>query len=170
MQDEAVHVQSTEARPVKEALRDHRASGLLAGRLSSLAGGQVQLEPLLGAEARGGEDVTRFDLTCRLRMLKNQLQVGEIDALEYRHLRRGAALAYSEGKPTRKKARRAVQSALEAGELRRPEHCEGCEGAGPIEAHHPDYSKPLSVAWLCDSCHARADRELADKVPEKARA
>ena len=114
--------------------------------------------------------MTRFDLTCRLRMLKNQLQSGELDAMEYRYLRRGAALAYSEGKSARKKARRAVQSALEAGELRRPERCEGCEGAGPIEAHHPDYSKPLDVRFLCDSCHARADRELADKVPERVKA
>ena len=114
--------------------------------------------------------MTRFDLTCRLRMLKNQLHAGEIDALEYRYLRRGAALAYSEFKPTRRKARRAVQSALEAGELRRPEHCEGCGGAGPIEAHHDDYNRPLAVCWVCPCCHDRADRELAGKMPEGARA
>ena len=113
--------------------------------------------------------MTRFDLSCRLRMLRNQLQAGELDAQEYRYLRRGAGLAYAEGKPTRRKARRSVQTALEAGELRRPERCEGCEGAGPIEAHHPDYVKPLCVAWLCESCHGRADRELAGKVPGGAR-
>jgi len=129
----------------------------------------MQLAPLLGAADRGGEDVTLFDLTCRLRMLKNQLKAGELDALEYRYLRRGAALAYSEGKPTRRKARRAVQSALEAGELRRPERCEGCEGAGPIEAHHPDYSKPLDVAWLCEHCHLLADREMATVLAEARR-
>jgi len=114
--------------------------------------------------------VTLFDLTCRLRMLKNQLQAGEIDALEYRYLRRGAALAYAEGKPQRRRARRQVQSAVESGRMQRPGTCENCGIPGIVEGHHPDYSKPLSVAWLCDSCHARADRELADKVPEKARA
>lgn len=103
--------------------------------------------------------MTRFDLTSRLKMLRNMLQAGELDAKECRLLRRGAALAYSEDGPSRRKARRAVQSALEAGELIRPEHCEACGDPAQVEGHHPDYSQPLEVRWLCGNCHNAADRE-----------
>ena len=113
--------------------------------------------------------MTLFDLTCRLRMLKNQLQAGEIDALEYRYLRRGAALAYAEGKPQRRRARRQVQSAVETGRMQRPGSCENCGIPGIVQGHHGDYSKPLAVKWVCSACHVRADRELAAKVPVGAR-
>ncbi len=31
--------------------------------------------------------------------------------------------------------------------------CEGC-GGDDAQKHHDDYSQPLSVRWLCQSCHA----------------
>ena len=39
-----------------------------------------------------------------------------------------------------------------------PEHCEGCGLKKRLEKHHPDYSKPLLVVWLCKPCHAIADK------------
>jgi twinkle protein len=69
----------------------------------------------------------------------------------------------------RKRARRAVQSALERGELVKPEACEGCGAPGPVEAHHEDYSKPLDVRWLCPGCHGAADRTLTGRVPAGVR-
>lgn len=39
-----------------------------------------------------------------------------------------------------------------------PETCEGCGLKKPVERHHPDYSKPLLVVWLCKPCHAIADK------------
>ena len=37
--------------------------------------------------------------------------------------------------------------------LIRPTVCSECGNTGKIEAHHPDYSKPLEVDWLCKACH-----------------
>jgi hypothetical protein len=33
-----------------------------------------------------------------------------------------------------------------------PQPCEVC-GATKVEKHHPDYSKPLEVRWLCREHH-----------------
>lgn len=35
----------------------------------------------------------------------------------------------------------------------KPDHCLSCGKRGEIEAHHPDYTKPLEVLWTCRSCH-----------------
>ncbi|WP_217678409.1 hypothetical protein [Falsochrobactrum tianjinense] len=51
------------------------------------------------------------------------------------------------------KAHLAVQRALSSGELIKPP-CEVC-GDVQVDAHHDDYSKPLSVRWLCRQHHTR---------------
>ena len=33
-----------------------------------------------------------------------------------------------------------------------PEPCKAC-GSMFVQKHHPDYSKPLAVEWLCQPCH-----------------
>jgi protein-arginine kinase activator protein McsA len=47
----------------------------------------------------------------------------------------------------------AVKAAIKRGELIRPMLCEGCGQQRSVDAHHDDYSKPLSVRWLCRACH-----------------
>lgn len=37
--------------------------------------------------------------------------------------------------------------------VRKP--CAKC-GATEAEKHHPDYSKPLDIVWLCRPCHLKA--------------
>ena len=41
--------------------------------------------------------------------------------------------------------------------MSRCEHCEASYrfkgGRRAIQAHHPDYNKPLDVVWLCQKCH-----------------
>ena len=55
--------------------------------------------------------------------------------------------------PEKASARLAVRNALRRGELLRGP-CEDC-GDPTSEAHHDDYSKPLSVRWLCRDHHVQ---------------
>lgn len=52
-------------------------------------------------------------------------------------------------------ARYAVSEAIRAGRLVK-QPCERCGKADKVIAHHPDYSKPLEVQWLCSRHHAEA--------------
>lgn len=58
-------------------------------------------------------------------------------------------------RPERLEANIAIQRQLERGAMVRPDHCEDCGRESLIQAHHPDYSKPLDVEWLCSGCHGR---------------
>ena len=40
-----------------------------------------------------------------------------------------------------------------------PEACQQCGASGKLHRHHPDYSKPKLVEFLCPSCHGRVHRE-----------
>ena|SRR3990167_4413794 len=53
----------------------------------------------------------------------------------------------------KERAREAVMHALVKGTLIRPDICDACGARDTIQAHHPDYSKPLEVVWLCVFCH-----------------
>ena len=57
--------------------------------------------------------------------------------------------------PERKSARDKVSRAIKNGDLKRECQCFFCGGKEGIQAHHPDYSKPLDVFWLCTSCHGK---------------
>lgn len=52
-------------------------------------------------------------------------------------------------------ARSLVRTALYRGDLVRKSICEVCKIKPAREGHHPDYTKPLEVMWLCNSCHKR---------------
>ena len=44
--------------------------------------------------------------------------------------------------------------ALRVGKVTRSAYCALCLAApARIEGHHPDYSHPLDVVWLCPTCH-----------------
>lgn len=56
-------------------------------------------------------------------------------------------------KDHRHRARQAVRRALNRGKLIKPSECSKCHRKIKLTAHHPDYSKPLEVIWLCYECH-----------------
>jgi len=68
--------------------------------------------------------------------------------------RRGnrAVVLDSETKRLRHNARRIARRAIASGKLiKHP--CQIC-GEAQVESHHPDYSQPLDVVWLCKDHHA----------------
>lgn len=60
--------------------------------------------------------------------------------------------------PEKYKAHVVVGNALRDGKLKKGK-CRGC-GSLDVHAHHEDYSRPLEVVWLCDSCHKNRHGEM----------
>jgi hypothetical protein len=60
--------------------------------------------------------------------------------------------------PERKRARQMLTNAIKIGYIK-PEPCmlPDCGSNDNIEGHHPDYSKPLEVVWLCRAHHRAID-------------
>jgi len=58
--------------------------------------------------------------------------------------------------PQKYKARTAAGNALRDGRIHK-EPCYFCGATTDIEMHHPDYSQPLRVYWLCRLCHRKVD-------------
>ena len=57
--------------------------------------------------------------------------------------------------PEKDAARRAVAHALQSGKIVKPSGCFFCKKEARLQAHHPDYSRPLDVFWLCPKCHGK---------------
>jgi hypothetical protein len=55
----------------------------------------------------------------------------------------------SQKRTTRHKLRYAVKRGL----INKPKKCSDCKEEKALQGHHPDYSKPLEVIWLCRKCH-----------------
>src|SRR5262245_23612303 len=53
--------------------------------------------------------------------------------------------------PHKERARKALRYAVRRGYISRGD-CERC-GVPNAQGHHPDYSMPLDVVWLCRTCH-----------------
>lgn len=71
--------------------------------------------------------------------------------------------------PEQRYAHKAVENALLSGKMRRCS-CEVC-GVENAQAHHDDYSQPLSVVWLCPKHHKERHNLMkiaADAVEEVA--
>jgi hypothetical protein len=64
-------------------------------------------------------------------------------------------------------ANRAVWVARKSGQLIRPVVCEICNQLRPLHAHHDDYSKPLSVRWLCAGCHRKHHGQINNSARDQ---
>ena len=57
------------------------------------------------------------------------------------------------------KASKAVEKAIKAGTLIRPDECSECGKKCKPDGHHDDYDKQLDVRWLCRVCHYEHHRK-----------
>jgi len=56
--------------------------------------------------------------------------------------------------PEAVRAHRLVKCALYRGILKKAPYCQLClKGSHRLDAHHPDYSRPLDVIFCCRACH-----------------
>ena len=60
---------------------------------------------------------------------------------------------YAKENKEKHNAQNAVKRAVKKGLLIKPGKCSKCESRYRIEAHHPNYSRPLQVLWVCSKCH-----------------
>lgn len=60
---------------------------------------------------------------------------------------------YRSDHPDRHYARGVLTNMLRYGKIKKPVRCSLCKSVRFVEGHHPDYSKPKEVVWLCKSCH-----------------
>lgn len=68
---------------------------------------------------------------------------------------------YRKNHKDRYDAHKRVTAAILSGKLVRPDFCTICGSRGKIEAHHDDYTKPLSVTWMCERCHKDRHQPVA---------
>ena len=79
----------------------------------------------------------------------------------YKATERGRLLAKANAKksrsawPTKHQARDAVNHAVTAGKIVKPDNCSLCGSGGIIHGHHDSYEIEhwLDVQWLCVKCH-----------------
>lgn len=82
----------------------------------------------------------------------------------YTEYNRKYQLSYSKLPEVRikNKAKRTTRTALENGSLKKMP-CEVCKSK-ESQAHHPDYSRPLYVIWLCRKHHEELHHKQAEGV------
>ena len=97
---------------------------------------------------------------------------GKLTRSVYQHTPEGkASIAASNKKrrladPLKYTAHSVVTHALRDGKITKLP-CQVC-GALKVEGHHPDYSKPLEVIWLCRQHHVAEHRRLIAGIPPEA--
>jgi hypothetical protein len=87
------------------------------------------------------------------------------DSLEHRKQRMRTRLDLRKfTHPERVKAKDAVNRAIRNGVLQKWPVCAIPECCSKPEAHHPDYSRPLDVVWLCRSHHMQTHATVRTNV------
>lgn len=84
----------------------------------------------------------------------------------YAESHKAAAKRWAEKHPERRRANTMLDNAVRDGRVIPWPVCAVPECCGKPQGHHPDYSRPLDVVWLCDKHHKAAHaiaREAANQ-------
>lgn len=116
-------------------------------------------------QQRNKDGLRHWCKECRRRYYQaNRKQQGVYDRKYYANHKNKRATyfkAYVAQFPERIKAKRAVERAVKAGKLIRPNRCSNpkCNKLCVPEGHHWSYLEEhwLDVKWLCKSCHGQID-------------
>jgi hypothetical protein len=106
------------------------------------------------ARCSSREGQRRFNKTAKAREARKRrdpARMAEYHAKWYATRGKAIRAAYKQDRQ-KIKAHNAVARALRNGLLKR-QPCEVC-GEVRVDAHHPDYDRPLDVRWLCRAHHA----------------
>lgn len=66
---------------------------------------------------------------------------------------------YCKKYPDRHRANGVLNYHVKRGNIVPSKVCQLCGAESKTEGHHPDYTKPLAVLWLCAVCHRRAHKD-----------
>ena len=104
------------------------------------------------------ECVKAYKRAWRERNREQERERNRVRASRYYQEHKAARRAY-EARPEqqfRRMIRRAARVAVALGIIPRKDRCERCGASAKkalLHRHHPDYSRPLGVVWLCAQCH-----------------
>ena len=93
--------------------------------------------------------------SCVSKMYKlwREKNKARLTSKEHKVKRNELAYKYMKKYPEKQRARASVAYALKHGKIQKlPCQTSGCKDK-KVHAHHPDYSKPLKVIWLCVPHH-----------------
>lgn len=102
---------------------------------------------------------TRRDVRERAIAKADRITAEKREYAKLPHVRARMAVytkAYRRRHPERMRAHNA---AARDGSIQKASCCSRCQRQRKLEKHHPDYSQPRLIVWLCKPCHAVADRE-----------
>jgi DNA-binding CsgD family transcriptional regulator len=116
---------------------------------------QLGIKPFARVRPIGIVDALRQSQICSLRTAGVSIkEIARQMGLSYQRI--GQLL-----NPEKRRSRALARAAVKKGILVQPDLCEGCASkTRRTEMHHPDYSKPLEVQWLCKKCHVAETQKI----------
>jgi len=142
-------------------------AGHISGECKECAIERSKKHRLNNLESVREKDRNRKNKKERTEFSRNKKkQLKETNPDLYYEMERLRVRKYRENNQDKHKAHGMVNNAIRDGKLT-AKPCERCQSIYMVEAHHPDYSKPLDVIWLCDPCHKEEHKRLRKIEREK---